>query len=142
MAGTAGEQAGAVDAQSLVDLMPFAQSLGITLSTASAERVEGSLDWTPERCTAGGLLHGGVLMALADSTGAVCAYLNLPEGANTSTIESKTNLFRGVREGTVTAVSAPLHVGRTTIAVQTEVRDGSGKLVSLTIQTQAVLPGG
>ena len=63
------------------------------------------------------------------------------EGASTSTIESKTNLFRGVRQGTVTAVSTPLHVGRTTIAVQTEVRDAAGKLVSFTIQTQAVLQG-
>jgi uncharacterized protein (TIGR00369 family) len=79
-------------------------------------------------------------MTLADSCGAVCAFLNLPEGAiGTSTIESKTNLFRGVRSGEVTATTTPLHAGRTTIAVQTEVRDVDGRLVSLTIQTQAVL---
>lgn len=128
-----------MEPQSLVALMPFAESLGITLSVATPERVEGALEWAPERCTTAGLLHGGVLMSLADSTGAVCAYLNLPEGAGTSTIESKTNLFRGVREGTVTAVATPLHVGRTTIAVQTEIRDSKERLVSLTIQTQAVL---
>lgn len=128
-----------MEPQSLVALMPFAESLGLVLTEASPARVEGSVEWAPDRCTTAGLLHGGVLMSLADSTGAVCAYLNLPEGASTSTIESKTNLFRGVREGSVTAVSTPLHVGRTTIAVQTEVRDGAGKLVSLTIQTQAVL---
>ena len=131
-----------MEPQSLVALMPFAESLGITLSVATPERVEGALDWAPERCTTAGLLHGGVLMSLADSTGAVCAYLNLPKGASTSTIESKTNLFRGVREGAVAAVSTPLHVGRTTIAIQTEVRDADGRLVSLTIQTQAVLQGG
>jgi 1,4-dihydroxy-2-naphthoyl-CoA hydrolase len=128
-----------MDPQSMVALMPFAESLGITLSQAAPEQVVGSLEWAPERCTTAGLLHGGVLMSLADSTGAVCAFLNLPEGASTSTIESKTNLFRGVREATVTATSTPLHVGRTTIAIQTEVRDVAGKLVSLTIQTQAVL---
>jgi len=130
-----------MDPRSLVALMPFAELLGITLATAAPERVEGSMEWAPERCTTAGLLHGGALMSLADSTGAVCAFLNLPEGASTSTIESKTNLFRGVRQGTVTAVSTPLHVGRTTIAVQTEVRDAAGKLVSFTIQTQAVLQG-
>ena len=134
-------QAGGMDPRSLVALMPFAELLGITLATAAPERVEGSMEWAPERCTTAGLLHGGALMSLADSTGAVCAFLNLPEGASTSTIESKTNLFRGVRQGTVTAVSTPLHVGRTTIAVQTEVRDAAGKLVSFTIQTQAVLQG-
>ena len=129
-----------MEPQDYVALMPFAGSLGLTLSEAAPERVAGQLRWTPGRCTTAGLLHGGVLMSLADSVGAVCAYLNLPTGASTSTIESKTNLFRGVREGTVTAVATPLHVGRTTIAVQTEVRDERGKLVSLTIQTQAVLP--
>jgi 1,4-dihydroxy-2-naphthoyl-CoA hydrolase len=128
-----------MDPQSMIALMPFAESLGIALSQATPERVVGSLDWAADRCTTAGLLHGGVLMSLADSTGAVCAFLNLPEGASTSTIESKTNLFRGVRQGTATATSTPLHVGRTTIAVQTEVRDEAGKLVSLTIQTQAVL---
>lgn len=130
-----------MDPQSLVALMPFAELLGLTLSEATPERVEGSMAWAPERCTTAGLLHGGALMSLADSVGAVCAFLHLPEGASTSTIESKTNLFRGVREGSVSAVATPLHVGRTTIAVQTEVRDGAGKLVSLTIQTQAVLAG-
>jgi 1,4-dihydroxy-2-naphthoyl-CoA hydrolase len=69
----------------------------------------------------------------------VCAFLNLPEGAGTSTIESKTNFFRGVREGTLVGQARPVHVGRTTIGVQTEVRNAAGKLVSLTFQTQAVL---
>ena len=123
----------------LVATMPHAVALGITLTEAEQDRVAGTIEWTPDRCTIGGLLHGGVLMAFADSLGAVCAFLNLPPGAGTSTIESKTNLFRGVREGAVTGVSTPLHVGRTTIVVQTEVRNEADKLVSLTIQTQAVL---
>jgi 1,4-dihydroxy-2-naphthoyl-CoA hydrolase len=128
-----------MDLDDLVATMPHAVALGMTLTGADAERVTGTVAWAPERCTIGGLLHGGVLMAFADSLGAVCAFLNLPPGAGTSTIESKTNLFRGVREGEVTGVSTPLHVGRTTIVVQTEVRNEAGKLVSLTIQTQAVL---
>ena len=84
-------------------------------------------------------MHGGALMVLADSLGAVCAFLNLPDGASTSTIESKTNFFRGVREGRAAAVTVPLHVGRTTIVVQTDIRDGRGKRVALVTQTQAVI---
>jgi uncharacterized protein (TIGR00369 family) len=128
-----------VDAQSLLAAMPFAAACGVELKHAEAERVEGTLAWTPERCTAAGVLHGGALMTLADTIGAVCAFLNLPEGAATSTIESKTNLFRAVREGSVRGIARPLHVGRSTIAVQSEIRDAHDKLVSVTIQTQAVL---
>ncbi|MGP4016038.1 PaaI family thioesterase [Saccharopolyspora sp. 5N708] len=119
--------------------MPFAVSLGVRIEAASAEEVRGQLDWAPRHCTAGGVLHGGAVMALADSIGAVCAVLNLPEGAHTATIESKTNFFRAVREGTLRAVSRPLHVGRTSIAVQTELLDGARRRVGHTTQTQAVL---
>jgi uncharacterized protein (TIGR00369 family) len=128
-----------MDLEELVALMPFSQSLGIELTAANKDGVEGTLAWTPERCTTAGILHGGVLMSMADSLGAVCAFLNLPDGAGTSTIESKTNFFRAVKEGSVTATSTPVHVGRTTIVVQTHVHDANGKLVSLTTQTQAVL---
>jgi 1,4-dihydroxy-2-naphthoyl-CoA hydrolase len=128
-----------MDLDELVATMPHATALGITLTEADPARVAGAVAWADERCTIGGLMHGGVLMAFADSLGAVCAFLNLPPGAGTSTIESKTNLFRGVRDGVVAGVSTPLHVGRTTIVVQTEVRNEADKLVSLTIQTQAVL---
>ena len=109
------------------------------MSAAAPTEVVGTMAWAPERCTTFGLLHGGAVMAMADSIGAVCAFLNLPEGATTSTIESKTNFFRGVREGSVHATTRPLHVGRTTIVVQTDVRDGTGKRVALVTQTQAVL---
>jgi 1,4-dihydroxy-2-naphthoyl-CoA hydrolase len=121
--------------------MPFSAALGIEMVAATPERVEATLDWTPERCTTGGLMHGGALMALADSLGGICAFLNLPAGAGTSTIESKTNFFRAVKGGRAHAVATPIHVGRTTIVVQTEVRNDDGKLVSLTMQTQAVLAG-
>jgi uncharacterized protein (TIGR00369 family) len=95
--------------------------------------------WAPELCTTFGLLHGGAVMAMADSLGAVCAFLNLPAGATTSTIESKTNFFRGVREGSVHGTSRPLHVGRATIVVQTDLLDDRGKRVAQVTQTQAVL---
>jgi uncharacterized protein (TIGR00369 family) len=123
----------------LVAAMPFASVLGVEVSAAAAEEVRGRLEWAPERCTAGGVLHGGALIGLADSLGAICAYLNLPEGATTATIESKTNFFRAMRGGHVEAVSRPLHVGRTSIVVQTELADAEGKPVALVIQTQAVL---
>jgi len=127
--------------EQLYEVMPFARVLGIELAEgASAEKVSGSVAWSPERCTVGGLLHGAVVMGLADACGALCAALNLPEGAtDTATLESKTNLLRGVREGAVTATSRPLHRGRATVVVETEVRDGASRLVAKTTQTQAVL---
>jgi uncharacterized protein (TIGR00369 family) len=122
--------------------MPFAQLIGAELMEAGPAEVRGRLAWSAERCTAGGVLHGGALMSLADSVGAVCAMLNLPEGASTATIESKTNFFRGVREGHVEAIARPLHVGRTTIVVQTDLLDDQGRRVAQVTQTQAVLARG
>jgi 1,4-dihydroxy-2-naphthoyl-CoA hydrolase len=124
--------------EQLRDSMPLFALLGISLLQATPELVEGKLDYEPERCTAGGLLHGGALMALADGCGAVCAFLNLPQGAiGTATIESKTNFLRGVREGSVTARSHALHAGRTTIVVETELTRADGKLAAKVTQTQA-----
>lgn len=120
--------------------MPFSVACGVQLQAASPERVSGRLDWAAERCTAGGVLHGGALMVLADSLGAICAFLNLPPGAATSTIESKTNFFRPVRSGHVVAVTTPVHIGRTTIVVQTDIRDADDRRVAMVTQTQAVLP--
>ena len=120
--------------------MPFGGFLGLEVGLASAEEVRGRLAWAEELCTAGGILHGGALMGLADSTGGFCAFLNLPEGAvGTATIESKTNFFAPVREGWVEAVSKPLHVGRTTIVVDTDLFDGAGRRVARVTQTQAIL---
>ena len=130
----------ATDLDTLLDLMPFTKAIGAVFSRYSKEEVTARLDWAPERCTAGGLLHGGAIMALADSTGAACAFLNLPEGAaGTTTVESKTNFLRGVRDGYVEAVSRPLHVGRTVVVVETDVRDPQGRLVARVLQTQLVL---
>ena len=128
-----------MDLVALVASMPFAVATGVEIDAAAAESVRGRLAWAPERCTTGGLLHGGAVMTLADSVGAVCAFLNLPEGASTSTIESKTNFFRGVRDGEIVATAQPLHVGRTTIVVQTDVRTAADKRVALVTQTQAVI---
>ena len=124
----------------LAAAMPFGTRLGIELDAASPDEVVGGLEWAPDLCTAGGVLHGGALMGLADSLGGICAYLNLPAGASgTATIESKTNFFRGVRSGRVVGTARPLHVGRTTIVVQTDLRDADGKHVAQVTQTQAVL---
>ena len=119
--------------------MPLCELLGMRVTSASTEGVALELDWSPTLCTTAGLLHGGVVMALADSAGAVCAFLHLPEGATTSTIESKTNFLGAVTEGTITATAKPLHVGRTTIVVETEVRRADGRLTAKVTQTQAVL---
>jgi uncharacterized protein (TIGR00369 family) len=124
----------------LNEAMPFGGFLGLEVLAASAEEVRARLDWADELCTAGGILHGGALMALADSTGGFCAFLNLPAGATgTATIESKTNFFSAVREGWVEAVSRPLHVGKTTIVIDTDLLDSSGRRIARVTQTQAVL---
>ncbi|TMB49102.1 MAG: PaaI family thioesterase [Deltaproteobacteria bacterium] len=116
----------AVDPQAVAQSMPFARALGIEVTAAVPDEVRGGLDWTPERCTTGGVLHGAALMALGDTLGAICAFLNLPAGAATTTIESKTNFFRAVRGGRVEAVTRPLHVGRRVIVVQTDVTEPRG----------------
>jgi uncharacterized protein (TIGR00369 family) len=121
-------------------MMPLAATLGIRTDEYVPERVVLSLDWAPSLCTANGILHGGVIMALADSAGGACAMLNLPEGATgTATIESKTNFLGAVRSGTVTATATPLHRGGTTIVVETSVRDSAGRLIAKVTQTQLVL---
>ena len=120
------------------DTMPLAVLLGVELLEASSEIVRGRLEWAPERCTAGGLLHGGALMALADSCGGVCAFLNLPEGSvGTATIESNTNFMRAVRDGAVLASTRPLHKGRTLIVLESELAREDGALVAKVTQTQA-----
>ncbi len=119
--------------------MPFTALLGATAVAVAPDEVRLTLDWDPNRCTAGGVLHGGALMGLADAAGGLCAYLNLPDGATgTATVSSATNFLRAVREGHVEAVARPLHVGRTVIVVDTELRDAEGRMVARTTQTQAV----
>jgi 1,4-dihydroxy-2-naphthoyl-CoA hydrolase len=120
--------------------MPFAATLGLELLAATPDEVRGRVAWEERLTTAGGLLHGGVLMGLADAVGAYCAYLNLPEGSSaTATIESKTNFFAAVRSGAVEGRSRPLHRGSRTIVVETDLFDEAGTHVARVTQTQAVL---
>ena len=122
------------------DAMPFTKVLGVEVLSADAALVRARVAWDPSRCTASGAMHGGVLLGLADSCGGLAAFLNLPEGSTgTTTLESKTNLFKAVRSGFATAEARILHRGRSTIVVDTEVRDEQGALVSRTTQTQMVL---
>jgi uncharacterized protein (TIGR00369 family) len=123
-------------------LMPFMNTCGIRISSAAPTEVRGELAWAANLCTAGGVMHGGALMTLADSVGAMCAFLNLPPGTSTTTIESKTNFFRALRGGRAQAVATPLHVGRTIVVVQTDIRDDEGKRIALVTQTQAVIAAG
>ena len=117
----------------------LAEHLGMRFVETGTDRVVAELEIRPHLCTIRGTVHGGTLMALADAVGGTATILNLPEGAATATIESKTNFFAAGRNGTVRAETTPLHKGRSTMVWQTRVTDESGKLLSLTIQTQAVL---
>lgn len=140
------------DPRMLRDMMPLARTLGIEIDTVTADLVTGRLPWSGALCTAAGILHGGALVSLADSVAGVCAFVNLSEGARTSTIELKTNFFAAVRGGVVVAVARPLHRGRTVIVVQTDLyRADAGadigavdtladaQRVGQTTQTQAIL---
>jgi 1,4-dihydroxy-2-naphthoyl-CoA hydrolase len=138
--------------------MPLCATLGITADTLRPDEVVLSLDWAPALTTGNNVLHGGIVMALADSAGGACAFLNLPAGAaGTATIESKTNFLRpltmragtaregsgpsgsATRSGTVKAHTRPLHIGKRVIVLETDVRGDDGKLAAKVLQTQAIL---
>ena len=120
--------------------MPLCATLGITADTFRPDEVVLSLDWAPALTTGNNVLHGGIVMALADSAGGACAFLNLPEGAaGTATIESKTNFLAATRSGTVKAHTRPLHIGKRVIVLETDVRGDDGKLAAKVLQTQAIL---
>jgi len=126
------------DLDALVALLPFAGHLGLVLDEADAHRVVARLDWAPHLCTSGGVVHGGVLMSLADTAGALVTFLGLPDGATTATITSTSHMFRPVSSGTVRAVAVPVHRGRTTVTAQTSLYDSQDRLVAQTTQVQAV----
>lgn len=128
-----------IDTRSVRALMPFADHLGLEVVSASAQEAVLSLRWQPHLTTAGPALHGGALMSLADSVGGLVAFLNLPEGCSTSTTASSTFFVRGLREGVATATARPVHVGGSTIVVETTITDDQGRTVARTTQTQAVL---
>jgi 1,4-dihydroxy-2-naphthoyl-CoA hydrolase len=120
---------------------PFADFLGIKLTRVSPEKVEAELMVREELATVPDILHGGALMALADNLGGVATVVNLPKGARTATIESKTNFFAAIPVGeTARAECTPLHRGRTTMVWQTRITRNDGRLCALVIQTQIVIP--
>jgi uncharacterized protein (TIGR00369 family) len=120
--------------------LPFAALLGIRYVSASKDRVTAELPVRDELCTRPAVLHGGAIMAFADTLGAAATVLNLPEGAGTTTIESKTNfLAPAPAGGTVLGETVPVHRGRRTMVWQTRVTTGEGRLVALVTQTQMVL---
>lgn len=129
-------------AQQLVsDPLPFAALLGVEIVSVAPERVEAVLPIRAELCTRPAVLHGGALMAFADTLGAIATAANLPEGATTTTIESKTNFLAAIPVGEIArAECTPLHRGRTTMVWQTRITRNDGRLAAVVIQTQMVLP--
>ncbi len=121
---------------------PFAEFLGIKVTHVSPERVLAELTVREELGNRFGILHGGAIMALADNLGGTATIANLPEGATTATIESKTNFFAGIPVGdTARAECTPLHRGRSTMVWQTRITRGDGRLAAIVTQTQMVLTG-
>lgn len=115
--------------------------LGMELAEVTQDHVRATLKVRPDLCTTGGILHGGSIMAFADTLGAIGTVVNMPPGASTATIESKTNFIGGAAAGTtVTGEATPVHRGRTTQVWQTRVTTAEGKLVALVTQTQIVKP--
>ena len=118
----------------------FPAKLGLRLLSASKEELRGEIEVTRDLCTVAGRMHGGALMAFADTLGAYGAALNLPAGHGTTTIESKTNFFSaGLEGGKVVGTTIPIHLGRSTMVWQTRIERDDGKLVALVTQTQMVL---
>lgn len=123
-----------------VSTQPFPRLMGVGVLEATKEKIRGRLTVRPDLCTSGHILHGGAIMAFADTLGAIGASLNLPEGAGTTTIESKTNFISSAKEGTIVdAETTPIHVGRRTSVWQTKVTREDGKLVAVVTQSQMVL---
>ena len=117
--------------------MPFSNLMGVEIVDRSKARVSGRLVVREDLCTAGGILHGGAFMAFADALGAIGGFLNLPAGARTTTLESKTNFLGAAKVGaTVTGEAIPLHIGRRSSVWQTRITNADGKLLALVLQTQ------
>ena len=120
--------------------MPFSDLMGVEIVTREKAQVVGRMVVREDLCTAGGILHGGAYMAFADALGAIGGVLNLAPGARTTTLESKTNFFRGAPAGsTVTGEATPLHLGRRSSVWQTRITNDEGKLMALVTQTQMTI---
>ena len=121
---------------------PFGRWLGMKITQASADRIVSEVVVREEFTNRNGVLHGGVAMALADNLGGTATFFNLPQGAATTTIESKTNFFAAIPVGeTITTETTPLHRGRTTMVWQTRITRADGRLAAMVTQTQLVMPG-
>jgi len=124
-----------------IDIMPFAKLMGVRLVEAGPDRVVAELFVRHDLCTTNALLHGGAIMAFADSVGAAATLLNLPRCAGATTIESKTNFVCALKAGeTARAECTPVHVGKTTMVWQTRITRADAKLAAIVTQTQMVLP--
>lgn len=125
----------------IADTMPFAKLMGVVITEASPSKVVGELTVREDLCTAGGILHGGAIMAFADSLGAVGGFMSLPDGATgTTTIESKTNFLGAAKVGVmIRGEATPVHRGKRTSVWQTSIMTAEGKPVALVTQTQMVL---
>lgn len=118
---------------------PFAKKMGVRMTRVTKERIEGEMEVTSDLCTIPECLHGGAMMAMADNMGGIGAFINMPPGATTSTVESKTNFLRAVPQGqTVKAVTTPVNIGRTLQVWKTEIFREDGKLAAVVMQTQIV----
>ncbi len=120
---------------------PFARMIGVRMTLVTKERLEAELMVTPDHCTIPATLHGGAMMAFADNMGGCGAFLNMPEGMMTTTVESKTNFLRPVPVGQkALAVTTPVHIGRSLQVWKTEISREDGKLAAIVTQTQMILP--
>ena len=131
-----------MDLNAAVASMPFAGGLGVGDVVGDTTGITATIRWGDAYTTLGGALHGGYLMAVADSLGALLAFLQVTPGGSTSTIESKTNMMAAITEGTATVTVTPLHVGRTTAVVQTDIHRADGRLAVRTTQTQSLVRPG
>jgi uncharacterized protein (TIGR00369 family) len=124
-----------------INVMPFSALMGVRLVETSPDLVVAEMPVREDLCTSNHICHGGALMALADAIGAVATVINLPEGAGTTTIESKTNFIGAIRAGEVArAECRPIHKGGTTMVWQTRILRPDGKLTAVVTQTQLVMP--
>lgn len=121
----------------LADSMPFSKLMGVEVTESSKDRVVGTLVVREDLCTAGGILHGGAIMAFADALGAIGGFLNLEPGTRTTTLESKTNFLGSAPVGmTITGETTPVHVGKKTSVWSTRITNDKGKPIALVLQTQ------
>ncbi len=120
---------------------PFARMIGVRMTNVTKERLEAELLVTPEHCTIPATMHGGAMMAFADNMGGCGAFLNMPEGMMTTTVESKTNFLRPIPVGQkAIAVTEPVHIGRSLQVWKTEIRREDGKVAAIVTQTQMIMP--